>query len=325
MNHIEGHAGSGAVVIGVDGSENSQRAFDVGLSLARQQRRDVEVVAAFTEPGYEYIPGDMYGIARKQAERVLAGYMSQADGDDEVTVSSKALEGDAAGVLISESEVASLVVLGKRGRGRFAGRFLGSVSASVAAHSRCPSLIVPARRGDQKLPEDEHASMPSEPSWTDIGVITSEDAGRVSDFSDSVVVGVDVDASPFETALHGARYAKERGLKLILVTAEPLSRSLWVPVSPIYRAEVPDMRKIVGTRLEFVADEVAEEVGISVEWRFYDAHPADVLAHASRTAELLVVGTRGRGGFTGLLLGSVSQAVLNRAISPVLVIPTKAD
>lgn len=322
MNHNLSHGGTGLVVVGVDGSEHSQRAFDVALSIARQHGRDVKVVSAFTEVGYEYIPPDVYGMARKHAERIMEKLLTRAE-IGEVNVTSVALEGDAAGVLISESRDAALVVVGKRGRSRFAGRFLGSVSASVAAHAHCPSLIVPDRRDSKALPEEEHASMPDDPSWAEIGVITSEGVQEVADFSDAVVVGIDVDAQPVETAMHGARYAEEHNLRLILVAAEPLSLSLWVPVSPVYRAEVPDMRKIVGTRLEFVADEVAEQTSVPVEWRFYDANPADVLAHASRSARLLVVGTRGRGGFTGLLLGSISQAVLNRAISPVLVIPTK--
>lgn len=322
MDHNISRSGSGFVVVGVDGSDHSHRAFDVALSVARQHGLDVKVISAFTEVGYEYIPPDIYGMARKQAERVLEKLLSKADAD-EISITSMALEGDAAGVLISESQDASLVVVGKRGRSRFAGRFLGSVSASVAAHARCPSLIVPDRRDSKALPEEEHASMPSEPTWAEIGVLASEGVEQVADFSDAVVVGIDVDAQPMETALHGARYAEEHHLRLILVAAEPLSLSLWVPVSPVYRAEVPDMRKIVGTRLEFVADEVAEQTSAPVEWRFYDAQPADVLAHASRTATLLVVGTRGRGGFAGLLLGSISQAVLNRAISPVLVVPTK--
>lgn len=229
------------------------------------------------------------------------------------------------GAIIEESDVASLVVVGKRGRSRFAGRFLGSVSASVAAHSRCPSLIVPAEYDAKELPEAPFAKMPDAPGWAETGVIAAEGVEDATDFRDSVVVGIDVDAQPVETALHGARYAQDHGLKLILVTAEPLSGSLWIPVSPIYRAEIPDMRREVASQLEAITVQVAGQTDVPVQWRFYDAHPADVLAEASQTADFVVVGTRGRGGFAGLLLGSISQAVLNRAVSPVLVVPTGSN
>ena len=49
----------------------------------------------------------------------------------------------------------------------------------------------------------------------------------------------------------------------------------------------------------------------------------DLLVEASRSAELVVVGSRGYGGFRGLLMGSVSQAVLNEGESPVMIIPTR--
>ena len=72
-------------------------------------------------------------------------------------------------------------------------------------------------------------------------------------------------------------------------------------------------------------EQVAEKTSAQVHWRFFDASPADALSDATRSADVVVVGTRGRGGFAGLLLGSVSQAVLNRAVTPVLVVPTARD
>lgn len=309
--------------MGVDGSENSRRAFDFAVSIAQQHKLRVKAIAAFTELGYEYMPAEAIGVGRKHAQHLLDRIASRAEGSN-VEVTTAALEGDAAGLLTAESHAASLVVVGKRGRSRFAGRFLGSVSASVAAHARCPSLIVPAKREIKDLPEAEFAKLPEGPGWAEVGYYTSEGVTDVTDFSDSVVVGVDVHAQPVETALHGARYAQDHGLQLVLVTADPLSGSLWIPVSPMYRAEIPDMRREIASQLETIAADVAKQTDVAVQWRFYDAHPADVLAEASQTAEFLVVGTRGRGGFAGLLLGSVSQAVLNRSVAPVVVVPTVA-
>ena len=56
-----------------------------------------------------------------------------------------------------------------------------------------------------------------------------------------------------------------------------------------------------------------------------DGSPVDVLVEESRHVELGVVGTRGRGGFTGMLLGSTSDGVLHHAKGPVMVVPDRED
>jgi hypothetical protein len=60
--------------------------------------------------------------------------------------------------------------------------------------------------------------------------------------------------------------------------------------------------------------------GIDVRTKLVHGHPAQALIDSSAGAELVVVGSRGRGGFAGMLLGSVSQAVLQHAACPVAVI-----
>lgn len=324
MGHTSKHPASGLVVVGVDGSENSERAFDIALRNARRFQYGLKVVSAYTERAYEHMPPAVYGMAQEQAQRDLDEILARAKGTD-VEISSATIEGDAAGVLTDESREAALVVVGKRGRSRFAGRFLGSVSASVAAYCHCPSLIVPEKRDADEHLETQFSRLSGSPELSEFGVIASEEIEDSTDFTDSVVVGIDLDAHPVELALHAAKHAELRKLNLILVTAQPFSGSLWLPVSPIYRAEIPDLRQNVASRLADVAERVAEQTMATVKWRFFDGSAADVLSNASRTASAVVVGTRGRGGFAGLLLGSVSQAVLNSAVTPVLVVPTKTD
>jgi len=324
MNHNTEYSGSDVIVVGVDGSDNSERAFEVALGVAQQRQMALRVVTAYTEPGYEYLPEATQGLAQENAQEIMDDLVATAK-DVEVAISSATVEGDAAGVLIRESKNASLVVVGKRGRSRFAGRFLGSVSAAVAAHAHCPSLIVPGRGKKKHLPEAEFTRVPEEGDDTGVGVITSEGVSTTADFHDGVVVAVDLDTQPVEVALQGAKYAEERNLDLVLINAQPFSGSLWMPVSPVYQSQVPDLRKSVADRLANFAAEVAEQTSAPVQWRFFDASPSDILAEASRTATMIVMGTRGRGGFAGLLLGSVSQSVLSRTVCPVLVVPTRSD
>jgi nucleotide-binding universal stress UspA family protein len=69
-----------------------------------------------------------------------------------------------------------------------------------------------------------------------------------------------------------------------------------------------------------VRDVLGEEAGASVTYRVVEGQPAKALVDASAEADLVVVGTRGHGGFVGLLLGSTSQQVVAHAHSPVLVV-----
>lgn len=324
MKHIEEHPASGVVVVGVDGSENSERAFDVALTIAKRFAYELKVIAAYTEPGYEYLPENTQGLAQENAQSVINDLVATAEGS-EVGITTATIEGDAAGALIAASKDAALVVVGKRGRSRFAGRFLGSVSASVASHAHCPSLVVPQKRGSGEHLETQFSRLSGSPELSDFGVISSEELADATDFSGTTVVAVDLDAHPVELSLHAAKHAELNDTSITLVTAQPFSGSLWLPVSPMYQAEVPDLRRDVAKRLAKVAKEVAEKTTVPVHWRFFDASPADAIADASQTASLVTVGTRGRGGFAGLLLGSVSQAVLNRTVTPVLVVPTSRD
>lgn len=324
MSHSSQHSGSTSIVVGVDGSEHSQSAFETALGLAQQRQMELRVVFAYTELGYEYLPENVQGLAKRNAQEFMDELVETAK-DTAVPISTAAIEGDAAGVLINESQQAALVIVGKRGRSRFAGRFLGSVSASVASHAHCPSLVVPARTARKDLPEAEFDGLPEELDDSTIGVITSEGVSPSADFHDSVVVAVDLEIQPIDMVLSAAKYAEARDLNLVLVNAQPFSGSLWMPVSPVYYAQVPDLRKNVADNLAFFAEAIEDQTSAPVQWRFYDAYPADVLTEASHTASMVVVGTRGHGGFAGLLLGSVSRAVLNRAVCPVLVIPTEPE
>ena len=65
--------------------------------------------------------------------------------------------------------------------------------------------------------------------------------------------------------------------------------------------------------------------GLEVETQLVDGSPVDILVEASRHVELVVVGTRGRGGFAGMLLGSTSDGVLHHAKGPVMVVPDRDD
>lgn len=149
------------------------------------------------------------------------------------------------------------------------------------------------------------------------------------DFAGAIVLAVDPGDPRGDLAQRAADWAEESGRRLVLVSALALGveSSTWVPnrtQRPLLAA--PRVRGAAVGRLKEVAAAVADtHPELPVEWRFYDGLPAEVIGEATRTASLVVVGSRGRGGFAGLLLGSVSRAVLARAVCPVLVVPTQRD
>ncbi|WP_258934821.1 universal stress protein [Nesterenkonia pannonica] len=113
---------------------------------------------------------------------------------------------------------------------------------------------------------------------------------------------------------------------LTLVSAAPLDGAHWYPNPVQYNLELPSLRRQYTAHLQEMAQYVAEKFpDVAVRWQFIDGSPSGAVSEASRTAGLVVIGTRGRGGFAGLLLGSVSQSVLNRSACPVLVVPTHKD
>jgi nucleotide-binding universal stress UspA family protein len=140
-----------------------------------------------------------------------------------------------------------------------------------------------------------------------------------------VTVGVDGSDHSRRVLVWAMREAAQRHVPLTVITVHP------APIRPATRIywNVPDYasnfdpeptRKAVQDLVDKVASEVNEtppEVTISV----VQGDPAEELVKASRDADLLVVGSRGSGGFTSMLLGSVSSKVTHHAASPVVVVP----
>jgi nucleotide-binding universal stress UspA family protein len=131
---------------------------------------------------------------------------------------------------------------------------------------------------------------------------------------------VGVDGSPAaDTALHLAlEEAAARRAGIVAVRVYPVQTQYWAPEMP---AEDPVRRR--EHELRFLTEDIEawgeKYPNVPVERVVHEGHPAEVLADLSASAQLIVVGTRGHGGFTGLLLGSVSLQVLHHAQCPVLV------
>lgn len=135
--------------------------------------------------------------------------------------------------------------------------------------------------------------------------------------SERIVVGVDA-SEPSKDALRwAARQAKLTDAHLHVVMA-------WAIPSVGYWAPIPqglDLGKEAGTALQRTLDEVlGTEPDVSFSSAVVEGHPALVLLEQAKDADLLVVGSRGHGEFTGMLIGSVSEHCVTHAECPVVVV-----
>ncbi len=103
-------------------------------------------------------------------------------------------------------------------------------------------------------------------------------------------------------------------------------------VPPVGEGEYPfydpaEMTIEAKTRIDAIVDEVVggSDIGPRVTTAVHRGHSGRVLIDASEDADLLVVGSRGHGGFVGLLLGSVSTYVVHHARCPVVVVPRRGS
>lgn len=283
------------IMIGYDGSPGSVAALDWAAAAAGRAMAPLRIVEAFeiviaTRPS----PGHVVPLAavrtarQKRLDEVAAKLRLEHPG---LHVETSLIGGAAAKTLVDAAQDTRLVVLGSRGLGGWSGLMIGSVAVQVTTHATCPVVVIP---------HDFQPQTRQEPAVV-VGVDGSKYSARAIDFA-------------FDQAesLHG---------RVVAVHA-------WTsPYVTYHDGE---------SMLEFDEDKVREEARLLVAESVAGAaedHP-DVpwttelsmgsaglaLVRQSGSADLVVVGTRGHGGFTGLLLGSIGQSVLHHTHCPIAVV-----
>jgi nucleotide-binding universal stress UspA family protein len=142
------------VVVGVDGSDESKLALRWALVIATSYDAAVVAVAAWQYPSASgWGPTAVEWNPEQDMDTCLTQTVDEVFGaqrPEHLHLSVR--QGNAAQVLIAESQGASMLVVGSRGHGGFAGLLLGSVSANVAEHAHCPVLVIHGDEDPMKVP-----------------------------------------------------------------------------------------------------------------------------------------------------------------------------
>lgn len=280
------------VVVGVDGSEQSKAAVRLAVREAAERNRPLRVVHAFIWPLLHVPTGPSPAVPegglRHQAEQIVAEAVEYARSERPgLTVTGDVVTGQASVVLLGESREAALVVVGDRGLGGFSGLLIGSVAVQVVEHALCPVLVA---RGVERT-------------------------------TGPIVVGVDGSQHSRSAIGFAMEEASWRGTNVVAVHAWTHPVSLGPgDMQPL----VHDITAVGEDETRLLAESLAgwreRYPDVAVEQRVVRGRPARVLLDAAEDAQMIVLGARGRGGFAGLLLGSVSQAVLRHAKCPVAIL-----
>lgn len=197
--------------------------------------------------------------------------------------------------IVEASREAELVVVGNRGHGEAASAVLGSVAYAVTSHASCPVVVI---RGD---------------GHTDL---TSEHP---------IVVGIDGSRSGVHAGFFAADMAERAGAPLVVVGVWDVAALGGLSQEFAHRIGVQEMHGKAEAQMRTWVDLAVTKLserhpGLSVQGRVVQGSPVVALREAAQGAGLLVVGTRGRGGFAGLLLGSVSHRLIHDSGCPVAVV-----
>ena len=282
------------VLVGIDGSPAARCAVDWAARDAAMRDVPLTLVHAVQPIGFT-LPRltATTAFARwqvEQGQKILDAAVETArsttPGGGPVQIETELLFSPAIPAMIDLSKDADLVVVGSRGRGPITRSLLGSVSSSLIRHAHCPVAVI--HDEDPLMPYPAHAP-----------VLVGIDGSPASELAIAI-------------AFHEASW---RGVDLVALHA-------WSDV------EVNDYPAIDWPAMKPAAEEILAERLAGWQDRYPDVtvrrvvecdHPTYHLVRQSESAQLVVVGSHGRGGFAGMLLGSVSAAVAHSARMPVIV------
>ncbi|TMR88057.1 universal stress protein [Nonomuraea basaltis] len=274
------------IIVGVDGSQAGLEAVGWAAREAALREVPLTVVHAMPRWAVEADDGRYADVAkwmRAGCATVLAAGENRASHEQpKIAVRTAALPGDPRTALIRASQDAELLVIGSHGIGGVRGLLVGSVAYGVAGHAVCDVAVV---RSLPSLPRGE------------------------------IVVGLDGSPRSRPVLEFAFAEAELRGARLRVVHAWA-----WPRLDGFEPADAGSEQNELLVLKEALAGHRGRHPDVDVIEECVHGHPVEVLRQAADGADLLVVGSHGHGTFAGMVLGSVSHALLHRSPCPLVVV-----
>lgn len=295
-----------AVLVGVDGTDASYKAVWWAANYTKHAGLKLQIVCAYSLPSYAAVSFDATysalgddAVAHTDAQDILARAKAIA-GEQGVEASTLIVTGDPSSVFVELSRNYHLIVIGNRGKGGLAERLLGTTSSSLPAYAYCPIVVVP-------FTDDEDHLL------------------HLNNTIHKVAVGSDESKWGLKALDIAADFAQSWQAELNVLSAVPIYGTMGGIFSVAPSQE--DMQHVVDSYMDDLRARVQpirqRYPHLPINLKVIPGSAVDALTKASGRNDVVVVGSRGRGGFTGLILGSTSQGLIQHATCPVYVVPRK--
>ncbi|CAN5665295.1 universal stress protein TB31.7 [soil metagenome] len=280
------------IIVGIDGSSSASDAVQWAARAAAGHNVPLTLIYVLPSPVLMTwpdlpLPPAFMDWPREDGRNIVrdAIAVAQAAAGQPIQIDSDMVDGPAVSALADLSKEAQMVVVGCRGRGRLH-QLLGSVSAGLIHHAHCPVVVV--HDDDSLIPDPDFAS---------------------------IVVGIDGSPASESATAIAFDEASRRGVNLVAIHA----------CSDWGGGDYPglDWPLVEQRGYEVLAERLAgwqeQYPDVAVDRVVVADNAADHIVERSKRAQLVVVGSHGRGGFAGMLLGSVGSAVARSVRIPVIV------
>lgn len=287
------------VVVAVDGSEASKVAVRWAANTANKRGIPLRLASSYTMPQFLYAEGmvppqELFDdLQAETMEKIDEARSIAHEVAPELKIGHTIAEGSPIDMLLDMSRDVTMIVMGSRGLGGLSGMVMGSVSAAVVSHASCPVVVV---REDNPVNED-----------TKYGPI---------------VVGVDGSDVSQQATEYAFAEADARGCELIAVHTW-MDMQVQASLAGLSAAQQQweeverEQSELLSERLQPLVEQYPN---IPVKKVITRDRPVRALVEQAEGAQLLAVGSHGRGGFKGMLLGSTSRALLQSSPCPMMVV-----